>query len=154
MAYFGKRLTLNGNRLLPPIPTNNSPGVITYDPDGEWRLVDDWFYWEDHNHFGFVWVKPEMVDKHNLQGIAEPIEEDDFFTDWDWKAEGWSHAITIDHCTGVSKTNTMKGYETQSMETPHGQIGSKEFVCWWCEIPPALFDEPENQVKIMGWCDG
>jgi len=82
------------------------------------------------------------------------IEDDDDFTDWDYKSEGWTHSIIINHCTGVSSKNTDEGYLNQNSHTPHGEIGTEAFICWWCGIPPELFKEPEDQVQIMGWCDG
>ena len=134
-----------------------------FDPDGEWRFIEGLYYWEDENHFGKFFLTEAMVEKHNLKGIAVRLEDD--LDDWDgtgWSEEiennGFTHLLTIDHCAGVSKGNTEDDWMTCKQDTPHGQVWSKEFVSWWCEVPMAFFDdaddENEPQVLMIGWADG
>ena len=119
-----------------------------------YRLIDGLYYFYDENHFGNIWVTPEMIEKHNLQAIVEPIEDGDNYTDWDWEASAYTHSIFVTNCSGVSKGNTRKDWHQQDSDTPFGEVWSDEFRAWWNEFPLALLDEPEEQVMVWGLADG
>ena len=47
------------------------------EPPVGWTFIEGLYYWDDENHHGNIWITQEMVDKHELHDIVEPIEEDD-----------------------------------------------------------------------------
>ena len=125
--------------------------------DEGWTKIDGLYYWDDQNHSGTAWVTEEMVKKYGMEG-EDTIEE--YYADEEMVKEMWegvegnyTHAIWIHHCCGVSKGKTEEDYRNMDIDTPHGECGSIEFVSWWLGYP-GLFNEPEENVLVFGWCDG
>lgn len=126
-----------------------------------WVKFEGLYYWMDENHIGCLWVTDEIFKKYKLDEDAETLNE--YYDDEPEYLEelkavaphrNYTHAILIDHCDGVSKTNDTEGFRTSSIETPQGQCRSKEFVAWWLGIDIRLFDEPEENVWLISWSDG
>ena len=116
------------------------------------------FYFNDENHVGNIFVSQKMVDKYKLDSeILQPIKE--WFDEEDWEEEdrehykGYSHSIFISHRDGYSRTEDDDG-ACLNYDTPHGELKSEEFVAWDTGFPVELLSEPEEEVQIIGWCDG
>ena len=135
----------------------------------EYRIIEGLTYWEDHNHFGTIYLTQEMYDKYDLDRVAycETIEECYGEYDEDFMpGRQYTHVLTIDHCAGVTPIGVDYGegiwidgkfssYQLNATyETPHGDCYDEEFVAWWCEFPVELLSEPDENVYIGGWSDG
>ena len=125
--------------------------------DEGYRHFESGYYWDDENHIGIIFVSQKIVDKYKLDdsGDVELIAQ--FFDDYDWEDEdraeykNYSHYIYISHCAYRTKTKEDNDYLYTS---PYGDLGSKEFVMWWNDLPLELMKEPETDVYVFGWCDG
>ena len=141
--------------------------ITEYNDD--YRIIEGLTYWEDPNHFGAIYLTQEMYDKYDLSrcGCCQTLEEAyDDMADEMRRSPELTYVISIDHCAGV----TPLGVEYSSSdrvgdkwvnfvnhsthETPHGDCYEEDFIAWWCEFPVELFDEPDENVHIGGWCDG
>lgn len=117
------------------------------------------FYFDDENHIGNILVSQKMVDKYKLDSeILESLNEE-WFEENDWDEEvrkdykNYSHVIFISHRDGYSRTeDDDEAY--LNYNTPHGELKSEQFVAWDIGFPVELLSEPEEEVQIMGWCDG
>lgn len=127
-----------------------------------YRRHESGYYFEDTEHFGTVFVSQRMVDKYSLdhtpieKWYEEQIEYEDDEEQLKYLEEmksKWSQVIIIDHCTGYSLTSDRSNSGYHSM-TPHGQIGDKGFVAWWCDFPVELLDESSVDVCVASWADG
>lgn len=118
----------------------------TYYDGSEYRIIDGEVYEEDGNHFGTIWLTEAMVDKYGLRDVAFAEEEDDYKPDE--LGPEFCYTIMIDHACGFIDPSTGES----SMDTPHGQAYSEEFVAWWNEFPVKLLSE--DSVFISGWADG
>ena len=87
-------------------------------------MDDGLYYWEDQNHAGKAWVTEEMVKKYGMKEEETLLE---YYCDdgelleeiWEDVTSNYTHAIHIDHCSGVSKTQG--DYKELTQETPHGE---------------------------------
>jgi len=121
-----------------------------------YRIIEGLTYWEDPNHFGSVYLTQEMYDKYDLGrcSTVETVEEAYGEYDPEWMPDRkYAYVIGIDHCAGVTPLGH-DASEGTSLDTPHGECYEEDFVAWWCEFPAELFNEPEENVLITGWCDG
>ena len=121
-----------------------------------YRIIEGLTYWEDPNHFGTIFLTQEMYDKYDLKraGCCESVL--DCYGEYDedyMPGRQYTHVISIDHCAGVTPLGH-DASEGTSLDTPHGECYEEDFVAWWCEFPAELFNEPEENVLITGWCDG
>ena len=120
-----------------------------------YRIIEGLTYWEDHNHFGTIFITQAMYDKYDLGrcGCCETIKEAYGEYDEDFMpGRQYTHVIHIDHCAGVTPLGVDASENT--MDTPHGEVHDEDFVAWWCEFPVELLSEPEENVQITGWWDG
>lgn len=116
------------------------------------------FYFDDENHLGAVLVSQKIVNKYNLDDeildtTSEWFDQRDCVEEDRKGFENYSHVIVITHRDGYSRTkNDDEAY--LNLDTPHGKLGSEEFVAWDIGFPVEIFSEPEDEVQITGWCDG
>ena len=125
-------------------------------------LYESGYYWDDENHEGHIIISQRMVDKYNLEGDADSIEEFfDCITSNDEEREecrkeykNYTHELYVHHCAGWSKRKEEVDYGDSYSTTPHGETYSDEFVMWWLGYPLELLSEPKEDVLIYSWCDG
>ena len=120
-----------------------------------YRIIEGLTYWEDHNHFGAIYLTQEMYDKYDLSRClcCETLVEayDDMAEEMGQPPE-FIYVISIDHCAGVTPLGV--DYDEHTYETPHGHCYDEDFIAWWCEFPVELLSEPDENVRIGGWANG
>jgi len=141
--------------------------ITEYNDD--YRIIEGLTYWEDANHFGVIYLTQEMYDKYDLSrcGCCQTLEEAyDDMADELRRSPAFIYVISIDHCAGVTPLGVeysssdrvgdkwVNHVNNYTLETPHGDCYEEDFIAWWCEFPVELFDEPDENVVIGGWCDG
>ena len=118
-----------------------------------YRQYESGYYFEDEEHFGNILISQKMFDKYKLDEDAVTIEEWFKENDCDKNTreeyKSYSHSILLDHCSHFCRT--LDGEESKS---PHGDVIDSDFVMWWNDLPKELLEEPEEDVKIVGWRDG
>ncbi len=127
--------------------------------DGWERRECGTYYW-DEDHYGRIYVSQKMVDKYKLKECLDPLDGEWFASrifmgsdeeDLKELQSKYTHEIYIRHCRGFSKDGDSMN---QSQLTPHGDIGSEEFVAWYNDFPLELLSETnEDDVYIEGWID-
>jgi len=151
-------------------PKQNNPYLIKdkqleWNDEKSWRRYESGYYFDDENHSGHIYVSQRMVDKYNLchemmddkwleEALQDCYDEEDEASAKELQAK-YAQEIYITHAIGYSPEGCSSEHRRNCIwNTPHGDIGSEEFVAWWNDFPVALLKEGEDDVYIAGWCDG
>ena len=101
-------------------------------------ILEDWDAPTEDN---FLMYYPEWQDDQNIKDYPEDYQEEkDAFMN--------RYTYYISHCFRV--TTPDGGELSYGDETPHGTIGSEEFVLWYNELPSDVLSYSQTN----GWCDG
>ena len=134
--------------------------------DESWTRYESGYYFHDENHSGCIYVSQRMVGKYKLN---HTVLDEEWFNDEmgvygddeeqieylrELQAK-YAQEIYISHATAFSAEGcSREHHRVGDRETPHGDIGSENFVAWWNDFPVELLKEAEDDVYIAGWCDG